>query len=176
MKSEWSWSTYALPGFGEGLLLCRDRAVSLIRLPPVDREVDLPREMAQLLRGSVARAGFAAEAAAILEEAALRGDTVGCLPRTALHLGVFTEKVLLRCEGIPRGEVRTYAQLAREVGNPRGARAVGQAMAGNVLPLLIPCHRVVPSGGGVGGFAGGGEMKRWLLEREGALEPELLPL
>jgi methylated-DNA-[protein]-cysteine S-methyltransferase len=80
----------------------------------------------------------------------------------------FQQKVLELLQTIPRGEVRTYAWLAREVGRPRAARAVGNVMAGNPVPWILPCHRVVPSQGGVGNYAFGSEMKRDLLRREGA--------
>ena len=74
---------------------------------------------------------------------------------------------------IAPGEVRTYGDLARELGS--SARAVGGACGANPLPVIVPCHRVVASGGGLGGFMGaraeGFELgiKRWLLEHEGAL-------
>ncbi len=68
---------------------------------------------------------------------------------------------------IPRGETISYAELARRVGRPGAARAVGQAVGSNPIPLLIPCHRVVASGGGLGGFGGGLPMKRALLRQEG---------
>src|SRR3990170_2399220 len=68
---------------------------------------------------------------------------------------------------IPRGATISYAELARRVGRPGAARAVGQAVGSNPVPLLIPCHRVVASDGGLGGFGGGLPMKRALLRQEG---------
>ncbi len=68
---------------------------------------------------------------------------------------------------VPRGEVVSYGELARQAGRPRAARAVGAACGANPLPLLVPCHRVIAAGGGLGGFGGGPELKRVLLEREG---------
>ena len=65
------------------------------------------------------------------------------------------------------GEVRSYGQLALQVGSPRACRAVGQVMARNPLPLVVPCHRVVGARGGLGGFGGGLELKRRLLTLEG---------
>ena len=67
---------------------------------------------------------------------------------------------------IPYGETRSYGWLAKEVGRPQNARAVGQALARNSLPIVIPCHRVTGSGGALGGYSGGLEMKRRLLELE----------
>jgi methylated-DNA-[protein]-cysteine S-methyltransferase len=79
----------------------------------------------------------------------------------------FQARVLRAEHGIPRGWVSTYTRIARFVGNPRGARAVGMALARNPFPILIPCHRAIQSSGGLGGFQGGVAMKRALLESEG---------
>jgi len=67
---------------------------------------------------------------------------------------------------IPYGETRSYAWVARQVGKPKAARGIGQAMASNPLPIIIPCHRVIASDGKLGGFGGGLEMKRQLLALE----------
>jgi len=68
---------------------------------------------------------------------------------------------------IPRGEVRTYTWVARQVGRPRAVRAVANVIASNVMPFVVPCHRVVPSSGGLGKYYFGSEMKRELLRDEG---------
>lgn len=68
---------------------------------------------------------------------------------------------------IPRGEVRSYSWLAQQVGKPKAVRAVANYVARNVLPFVVPCHRVVPAGGGVGNYGYGPKMKRDLLKREG---------
>ncbi|MFD4785569.1 methylated-DNA--[protein]-cysteine S-methyltransferase [Streptomyces sp. NPDC058459] len=75
--------------------------------------------------------------------------------------------------GVPYGTVVGYGDLARRVGQPGGAQAVGTAMGANPLPVVVPCHRVVESDGGIGGFGGGLETKRQLLALEGVL-PEPL--
>ncbi|WP_189947317.1 methylated-DNA--[protein]-cysteine S-methyltransferase [Streptomyces alanosinicus] len=75
--------------------------------------------------------------------------------------------------GVPYGTVVGYGDLAGRVGQPGGAQAVGAAMGANPLPLVVPCHRVVESDGGIGGFGGGLETKRKLLALEGVL-PEPL--
>ena len=80
----------------------------------------------------------------------------------------FTKAVLNATRRIPRGETRSYGDLAAAVGNPRGARAVGQVMAGNPVAVLIPCHRVIASDMGLGGYGGHIEMKKRLLRLEGA--------
>ena len=72
---------------------------------------------------------------------------------------------------IPRGQVRSYSWVAQQVGSPRGARAVGLAMAINPFPIVVPCHRVVGKHGQLTGFGGGLEMKSRLLAMEGARLP-----
>ena len=81
----------------------------------------------------------------------------------------FHQEVLRATARIPRGEVRTYGELAAIVGRPRAARAVGTAMARNPVPLLVPCHRVVPSSGGVGNYGYSSDLKAKLLAGEGAV-------
>jgi methylated-DNA-[protein]-cysteine S-methyltransferase len=71
---------------------------------------------------------------------------------------------------VHRGEVVTYGALARQAGNPRAVRAVGTACATNPIPIVVPCHRVLHSGGGLGGYTGGLERKQYLLRLEGVLE------
>lgn len=69
---------------------------------------------------------------------------------------------------VPYGRTVTYSALAAEIGKPRASRAVGNAMAANPLPIVIPCHRVTAAGGKLGGYSGGVEKKRFLLSLEGA--------
>jgi len=78
----------------------------------------------------------------------------------------FYRKALLAARRIRYGESWSYALLAAAAGSPRAARAVGQAMANNPLPLVIPCHRIVAAGGTLGGFGGGLALKRQLLSLE----------
>ena len=78
------------------------------------------------------------------------------------------------CRSIPPGETRSYQWLAEAAGSPKASRAAGQAMARNPLPLVIPCHRVVGSGGGLHGYGGGGlGVKARLLEMERQQRPLL---
>jgi methylated-DNA-[protein]-cysteine S-methyltransferase len=79
----------------------------------------------------------------------------------------FQQRVLVAEHGIPRGWVSTYGRIAQYLGTPGGARAVGQALARNPFPIIIPCHRAVRAHGELGGFQGGPAMKRTLLQREG---------
>ncbi len=79
----------------------------------------------------------------------------------------FQQQVLRADHTIPRGSVSTYRLIAEHIGNPRSARAVGTAQANNPFPIVIPCHRVIRSDGALGGYGGGPEMKRTLLDMEG---------
>ena len=79
----------------------------------------------------------------------------------------FQQRVLVAEYGIPRGLVSTYNRIAKHIGKPKAARAVGNALATNPFPLIIPCHRAVRSDGSLGGYQGGVDMKRRLLEMEG---------
>ncbi len=79
---------------------------------------------------------------------------------------LFQRRVWEATRLIPYGETRSYAWVAQQVGKSRAARAVGQALAKNPLPVIIPCHRVIASGGKLGGFSDGVEMKRRLLHLE----------
>lgn len=81
---------------------------------------------------------------------------------------VFQEKVWKALADIPRGETRSYAQIARSIGSPKGYRAVAQACGANKIAVLIPCHRVIASDGDAGGYAYGVSRKRALLKKEQA--------
>ena len=74
---------------------------------------------------------------------------------------------------VHRGETVRYGELAARVGHPKAARAAGTACATNPIPIVVPCHRVLPSTGGVGNYGGGPPRKVQLLELEGALPPRL---
>ena len=72
-------------------------------------------------------------------------------------------------DSVPRGQVVSYGALAQRAGNPRAYRAAATACARNPIPILVPCHRVLPGTGGIGNYGGGVARKRALLELEGAL-------
>ena len=81
----------------------------------------------------------------------------------------FTRKVLSETARIAFGEVRSYADVASRAGSPRAVRAAGNALGANPMPVIVPCHRVVRTGGGLGGYTGGLERKEFLLRLEGTL-------
>jgi methylated-DNA-[protein]-cysteine S-methyltransferase len=82
----------------------------------------------------------------------------------------FNRRVLEHTARIPFGTVATYRDVATRAGSPRGMRAAGNALSSNPVPIVVPCHRVVHSGGGLGGYTGGLERKITLLRLEGALD------
>ena len=82
-------------------------------------------------------------------------------------VGPFGRRVLRHTARIPYGATSTYGAIARAIGSPRAARATGNALGANPIPIVVPCHRVLPSSGGLGGYAGGVERKEALLGLEG---------
>jgi methylated-DNA-[protein]-cysteine S-methyltransferase len=100
----------------------------------------------------------------------LSGEPVGLsdLPLSLGHLSPFQQRVVAACRAIPYGVTRSYGQVAAAAGSPGAARAVGQVMAGNRTPLVVPCHRVLAAGGKIGGFSApsGLALKRKLLALE----------
>ena len=97
----------------------------------------------------------------------LAGKTPKTLPPLDLSTGTeFQQAVWSALRKIPAGQTRSYAEVARAVGRPQGARAVGQACGANPIPVLIPCHRVLAAHGKLGGFSSDPAWKRNLLARE----------
>jgi methylated-DNA-[protein]-cysteine S-methyltransferase len=116
------------------------------------------------------------EAPTLLDEVRRELDQYFSGDRRRFELGVdwrlvrgFGRHVLRATAAIPYGETASYAEVAAEAGNPLAYRAAGTALGRNPIPIVIPCHRVLASGGGLGGYGGGLETKRFLLGLEGAL-------
>ena len=84
--------------------------------------------------------------------------------------GGFRRRVLREINRIPYGQTRSYTEMARKAGNERAVRAAGTACGSNPIPLVVPCHRVLRTGGALGGYGGGLPMKQALLELEGVLD------
>ncbi|MGZ5445163.1 MAG: methylated-DNA--[protein]-cysteine S-methyltransferase [Thermoanaerobaculia bacterium] len=118
--------------------------------------------------GCTLKAGTLPDALRKQVHAALHGEGVD-KPRVDWtdDLSDLERDVLGTLTRIPRGEVRTYEWVARQVGRPKAVRAVGSVCAKNTIPFVVPCHRVVPSTGGVGQYAFGPALKREMLRREG---------
>jgi methylated-DNA-[protein]-cysteine S-methyltransferase len=81
----------------------------------------------------------------------------------------FAVGVLQATARVPFGEVSSYGEVAAEAGSPRAARAAGNALASNPIPIVVPCHRILHADGGLGGYSGGLDRKRFLLRHEGTL-------
>ena len=149
-----------LPEAGEAAALARLR-----RRFPALQEAEPPPAIAAAARRIAAFLGGAR-------------DGFADLPLDLGGVGAFDRAVYEAARAIPAGETRTYGALAAGLGDPGQARAVGQALGRNPWPIVIPCHRVTGADGRTGGFSapGGRATKLKLLEIEGALAPESLPL
>jgi O-6-methylguanine DNA methyltransferase len=109
--------------------------------------------------------------------AAIAGQRQSVAPEELTGLTEFQRTVLAQTQRIPRGEVRSYAWIAREIGHPQAVRAVGTALAHNPLPLVIPCHRVIRTDGELGTYSGGGALRKdAILMHEGVNLPHLQTL
>ncbi|MEV0264392.1 methylated-DNA--[protein]-cysteine S-methyltransferase [Streptomyces sp. NPDC050617] len=175
----WSWRTLETPIGTLGLAVT---AEGLLRVVFDAGETRAARAVEELTRrlgtGPDAPTGAARELPAETErqlgayfDGRLRAFTVPL--DWSLTTG-FNRRVLRALAAhVPYGTVVGYQDLARRVGEPGAARAVGTAMGANPLPVVVPCHRVVESDGGIGGFGGGLEVKRALLALEGVLPQPL---
>lgn len=124
------------------------------------------RQTGVIPRFSPARAGAAArQVADYVAGKRARFD----VPVDLSHTSAFQRQVLLAAAQIPRGQVRTYTDVARQIGRPRAARAVGQALSHNPVPIVVPCHRVLAADGTLRGYLGstGVQTKERLLRLEG---------
>jgi O-6-methylguanine DNA methyltransferase len=152
--------------------------IGALRLASTDRGLaylELPRAGGRGLAGWLARAAPGArreEAFAPHRDAARQLLEYLAGKRTAFELALdlrgtpFQRAVWAELERIPYGETRSYADVARAVGSPNATRAVGAANGANPVALIVPCHRVIQSGGKLGGYGGGLELKRRLLAME----------
>jgi O-6-methylguanine DNA methyltransferase len=140
------------------------RGVTMVRL---GADGDLfERDYEQRLGRRARRAEVPARYARAVRQASA-GARPSKVPIDLSSLPPFEREVLPLLSRIPRGEVRPYAWLANAAGRPKAARATGNALARNPVPLLLPCHRVVPASGGVGSYIFGSDVKHTLLQREG---------
>lgn len=156
--------------FGPLLLAQSKRGLVRVGLPNQDPDA-LLAELAERVSPRVL------EAPAELDEARRELDLYfdGKLDRFELPLdwslsGGFRLRVLRAINRIPYGQTRSYTEMARKAGNERAVRAAGTACGSNPIPLVVPCHRVLRTGGALGGYGGGLPMKQALLELEGVLD------
>jgi len=144
----------------------------LVRLDYPDRDVDLSlQELAAEVSPRILEAPSATDD--IRRE--LEEYFVGKRKRFTVRVDMsplhgFRRKVLEQTARIPFGSVTTYSEVAAAAGSPRGMRAAGNALGSNPVPIVVPCHRVLRSGGALGGYTGGLDRKVTLLTLEGVLE------
>ena len=143
----------------------------LVRLDYPDRDVDLSlEELASTVSPRVLEAPRATEKARRELEEYFEGKRRAFTLRVDLSpVAGFRRKVLEQTALIPYGSVSTYREVAARAGSPRGMRAAGNALGSNPIPIVVPCHRVLRSGGALGGYTGGLDRKVTLLTLEGVL-------
>jgi len=154
--------------FGTLLLAATRRGLTRVAFPEEDMDVVLEK-LADRISPRIV------EASAPLEAMRRELDEYFSGRRRSFQLaldwtlvGPFARRVLGATAKIPYGGVLTYAEVAARAGSPRGSRAAGNALGANPMPIVVPCHRVLRTGGALGGYAGGLERKRFLLELEDA--------
>ncbi|MFO0760030.1 MAG: methylated-DNA--[protein]-cysteine S-methyltransferase [Byssovorax sp.] len=162
--------------FGVCVLAFSSKGLVFFQLPERTEKMTLARVLRHVSSAEGAPPGWMKDALARLDRYfAGEDEDLLSIPVDLDGVPPFHRKVYEAMRRIRRGHVWTYAELAREAGSPQAFRAVGQAMAKNPIPVVIPCHRVVAAGGKPGGFSapGGLVTKERLLRLEGAsLSPQ----
>ena len=160
-----AWTTTDSP-IGPLLLAATDAGLVMVSFHDVEAALD---ELARKLSPRVLHAPSRLDAPRRQLDEYFAGDRRRFelpLDRSLSH--GFRRRVLEELVKVSYGEVTSYQELAARVGHPRASRAVGTAMATNPIPIVQPCHRVLRSGGALGGYGGGLDVKRRLLRLEGA--------
>jgi methylated-DNA-[protein]-cysteine S-methyltransferase len=160
-----AWNEHGLTGVQLPQTEGGDPRARLARRHPLAAEQQPPRSVAEAIAGM--QALLSGEPRDLLE---VELDTSGLAPLSA--------QVYEISRAIPPGQTLTYGDIARRLGDVSLSRAVGQALGANPWPIVVPCHRILAAGGRKGGFSapGGADTKLRMLEIEGALAPETLPL
>ncbi len=143
------------------------RGIAALHLPRGAREQIL-RDLQREFPDGTVRANAPAEIERELREYASGRLREFRVPLDWSSIKSFQRAVLETTNKIPFGETRTYAWIAREIGKPQASRAVGRALGANPIPIILPCHRVIGSDGGLHGYGGGLPLKAKLLKLEGA--------
>ena len=151
---------------GRMAVAATDRGVARVALPGCREDVAAIAALSQPPSPDAEAEAIARQAERELAEYLAGTRRTFSVPVDLSAAPPFRRTVFEALRAVPFGRTVTYAALARRAGSPRAARAVGQAMAHNPVPLLVPCHRVVASTG-LGGFGGGLDLKRRLLALEG---------
>jgi AraC family transcriptional regulator of adaptative response/methylated-DNA-[protein]-cysteine methyltransferase len=158
------WSTAACP-LGRVLVAATDRGVAMIAFGDDDASLEAVLDArfaaADRQRDATGLGPLVAQVVGALEEPDAAAEIPLDIRGTA-----FQQRVWAALRAIPRGETRSYGEIARAIGRPQAVRAVANACAGNPVALAVPCHRVLPSGGDIGGYRWGAARKAWLLDKE----------
>jgi len=159
-----SWAVFKTADGWIGVL-ASEEGISRLTLPQ-----STAHQAQAMLGGAVAEAVYSSDQFTELGRrlaACLQGSPASFPEKLNLREATpFRRRVWKLTRQIPRGETRSYGWVARKVGRPGAARAVGGALAANPIPIIVPCHRVVGADGKPGGYAGGAAMKKRLLRRE----------
>jgi methylated-DNA-[protein]-cysteine S-methyltransferase len=160
---------FVVTSIGRLLVATTDRGVCRVAFQKEDAQPVLD-ELASEIGARIVRSSANTETVREALAAYLEGDDVDLTFPVDLRLthSQFRRTVLELLRKIGRGQVVTYGELAERAGTPRAARAVGTACATNPVPIIVPCHRVLPASGGVGNYGGGPDRKIFLLALEGA--------
>jgi methylated-DNA-[protein]-cysteine S-methyltransferase len=155
---------------GVATVAATERGLVRVMLPNEDRESSLDRLAREVSPRILEAPGRVDSARRELDEyfAGRRRAFDLDVDMRLVHAG-FYRQVLQALRRVRFGETLTYGEIAARAGNPRAHRAAGTAVGSNPLPIVVPCHRVVRAGGEIGNYGGGPEMKRFLLDLEGAL-------
>jgi methylated-DNA-[protein]-cysteine S-methyltransferase len=155
--------------FGPLLLAATKRGLVKVAFPEQDVDDVLERLARRLSPRIVEASAPFDDARRELDEYFAGRRREFALPLDWALVGPFGRRVLHFTAKIPYGGVSSYRQAATAAGSPRGSRAAGNALGANPIPIVVPCHRVLRSGGALGGYGGGIDRKRWLLGLEGAI-------
>ena len=151
--------------FGWAGVAASEEGVTRIALPKKEKK-SVERELEREKMQYSARSPVLNKAVKLLQKY-FSGECVSFdLPLDLRYYTPFQQAVWKAASEIPCGETRSYSWIAKRIKNPRAVRAVGQALGANPIPIIIPCHRVISSSGGMGGYSGGIGMKEKLLDLE----------
>ena len=169
---EITYTTSECP-FGRLLVASTKKGVCMISVGKTDSELERAVKR-QFPTAMVKRDDRGMSRTARLVESRIAGKRLGEKLPLDLRGTPFQVSVWKDMLSIPAGGTRSYAEVARRIGRPKAFRAVAQACGANPVPIVVPCHRVIASGGKLGGYTGGIERKIALLEAEGAVVPGIL--
>ena len=177
--SDMGWALFET-AIGSCGIAWRSTGIAGVQLPEADSDATLARLRRRFPELAPAEPPdwVAQIVAAVRGLLAGEGAALAAVPLDWSGISSFEASVYREALGIPAGQTRTYGAIAEQLGEPGQARAVGQALGRNPWPIIVPCHRIVAAEGRTGGFSahGGSATKLRLLELEGALKVEALPL